>query len=493
LSYPKLKETIIHILEPLNGLSNKKFKEWIENLNIENLPYEEARVLSNVIYHKDFKKLNENVRNRIIGKTKYNWTNNKSRIYSILNDLPKQMKSLNLMFWKGAAVTEIAKNWRTREMGDLDLQVKPNDLDNILNFLHKSGYWTPMGNVSWRDLTIRATPRRESWNFISKSGEILDLHWGYLDERANTNLINQIFNDAKDITIFDFEFKLPSTEWVVASSLQHGFLKGTMGDKTQSIFDFYHLYLLCNKSVLLDYAEKSGVKTEANILFDLFENKNMKALDELLNDELYFYYNPPWLRNMSKGIMERFIKRSLSVLPKKQMDYKLIKYFYFYRIWEYLLRSSKIERFHNFLFGFITKKIINSQKNIEDILTIGWQIPDGDVIWSDRADSRLILDLSGKYCTKLQFKLNSKFKISPNPIGFMYINGNFVGGYNLKENLNRDYIEMKIPFQLIGKKIEISFRPDPYVTRKEIKLRNIWQRQSIPILRGKIDEVIKFI
>ena len=65
--------------------------------------------------------------------------------------------------------------------------------------------------------------------------------------------------------------------------------------------------------------------------------------------------------------------------------------------------------------------------------------------------------------------------------------------YNLKENLNRDYIEMKIPFQLIGKKIEISFRPDPYVTRKEIKLRNIWQRQSIPILRGKIDEVIKFI
>ena len=251
---------ILHLINHPKLIMQEGIDEWILNLDIDQLPYEQARVFSNIIYHTDFKQIELNIRNRIIGKTKFNWTNNQSRMFRILNDLPQEMQTSKLMIWKGAAVAEISNHWRTREMGDLDVQVRPEDLEQTLFHLRESNNWKPMGRVTWANLLPRAIPRRESWNFISKNGDILDIHWSYLDGNNKNNMLKDVFQSSKLIKVFDFDLLIPSVEWVLASSLQHGFLKGTRGDKVQSIFDFYHLYKLCNTNELRRTIRVSGIK-----------------------------------------------------------------------------------------------------------------------------------------------------------------------------------------------------------------------------------------
>lgn len=489
----KEEKMILHLINQPNIIIQEKLNEWVLNLNLDQLPYEQARVFSNIIYHTNFKTIDLNIKNRIIGKTKYTWTNNKSRMFRILNDLPQEIKSSKLLIWKGAAVAEIAKQWRTREMGDLDVQIKPEDLELVLHHLKESENWKPMGEVTWTNLFSRATPRRESWNFISKNGDILDIHWSYLDGKEKNNLINKVFQSARLMKVFDFELLIPSVEWVLASSVQHGFLKGTRGDKIQSIFDFYHLYKLCNTAKLSRVMEVSGVENEGYLLRDFILNGNQSALKALLSEELFNYTNPPWLRYMSRGFFNRLIIRYKSILPSNKMDKKMFNHYLIYRIWEKLGRLSFLENPIFRFFGFFTKNLEPHPRKIEDILTIGWQLPDGKEIWSDRADCRIKLNLAGKGCTFIRIKLSENYKISPNPIGFIYINGIYSGAYNLKEDLTRDFLQVEIPDKFRNEEIEISFRPDPYVSRGEIKLRNNWQRQSIPISSGSIDHVIKFI
>jgi hypothetical protein len=484
---------ILHLINQPKLIMQEGLDEWTLNLDIDQLPYEQARVFSNIIYHTDFKQIELNIRNRIIGKTKFNWTNNQSRMFRILNDLPQEMQTSKLMMWKGAAVAEISNHWRTREMGDLDVQVRPEDLEQTLFHLRESNNWKPMGRVTWANLLPRAIPRRESWNFISRSGDILDIHWSYLDGNNKNNMLKDVFQSSKLIKVFDFDLLLPTVEWVLASSLQHGFLKGTRGDKVQSIFDFYHLYKLCNTNELRRTMRVSGIESEGNLLRNLIGDGNPNALKSLLSDEIFHYTNPPWLRNMSRGKLKRFNIRYKSIIPKNQMDYRMLNNYFIYRMWEILGRSSTVENIIFRYLGFFTKGIELIPLEIEDILTIGWQLPDGKEIWSDRADCRMKLDLTNKSCTSLKIKLSENFKISPNPIGFIYINGVYSGAYNLKEDLTRDFLEVAIPEKLRNTEIEISFRPDPYVSRKEIKLRNNWQRQSIPISIGSISDVIEFI
>lgn len=467
--------------------------EWINKIDIENLPYEKARIFSNIIYSRKFDELDEIIKNRIIGKTRYTWTNNKSRLFRIFKELPIELKHLDLMLWKGAAVTEIAKNWRTREMGDLDIQVNPKEIEKVIFYLENSNKWRPQGEISWGKLRQKLLPRRESWNFISNNGDILDIHWSYSNENLSKNLINNIFKTSKEVCIFNHKLLIPETEWVIASSIQHGFLKGTLGDKIQSIFDFYNLFPLSNHKKLEKYLKISGVIEEGNLIKELILNKNINSLHSLLTFKLFDYENPPWLREMSKGKVTRFKIRSKSILPKENMDRQNINKFIIYRIWERLGRSSFIEKKIIKKYGFLTKVLDNKIENINDILTIGWQLPDQNEIWSDRADCRLVINSIPLNTKSIKIQLSKNYKISPNPIGFIYINGEIAGAYNLKENLTRDFIQIDLPKNKNYNKIEISFRPDPYVSKKEIKLRNIWQRHSIPIAQGRFEDIIIFI
>jgi hypothetical protein len=485
---------LIHgLLFETSSSASTKLSEWISKVDIENLPYEKARIFSNIIYSEKFNELDEIIRNRIIGKTRYTWTNNKSRIFRIFKDLPKELNQLDFMLWKGAAVTFIAKNWRTREMGDLDVQVKPKELEKVIYYLEKSNNWRPLGEISWNKLRQKMLQRRESWNFISNNGDILDIHWSYLNENLSKNLVENIFKSSREVNVFNRKLLVPETEWVIASSVQHGFLKGTLGDKIQSILDYYHLCLMSNQTKLEKYLTLSGVSEEGNLIKEVILNKNLASISSLLSFKLFDYKNPPWLREMSKGKFTRFRIRTESILPKENMDYKNINNYIIYRIWERLGRSALIEKKIIKLKGFLTKRLDKNVENIEDVLTIGWQLPDGHEIWSDRADCRLLIDSLPLKTKGIKIQLSKNFKISPNPIGFIYINGELVGAYNLKENLTQDFIQIDFPKNKNYKKIEVSFRPDPYVSKKEINLRNIWQRQSIPIAQGRFEDIIQFI
>lgn len=397
------------------------------------------------------------------------------------------------MLWKGAAVAQYLNIWNIREMGDLDVQIEPNYKTDVFDFLEQSNYWEPMGDISWSQIRNRSFCRRDSWNFISAEGDILDLHWGFTDSYLKRNLVGEIFKDASTVKIFNNQIKIPSPEWIVASSIQHGFLKGTKGDKFQSIFDYKSLIEYCDVNLLTKILNYLDLSSEHRIIENYVLNNKNIGIDLLIENNLIEYFNPPWNRSVTSKSFYRFINRLNSSLEIKNLDLPLLNRKILYIIWDRIGRISIFEKVLVKIFGHFSRKISEEPIYVEDFLTVGWQVPDSEEIWSDRPDARMIINLEKTNCNKIRIYLSNKFKFSPNPMGFIFINGFFCGGYNLKEDLSQNYIEVQVPNFLKGKEIEVSFRPDPYVTKKEIKLRNIWQRQSIPIARGKFNDVIKFI
>ena len=55
---------ILHLINHPKLIMQEGIDEWILNLDIDQLPYEQARVFSNIIYHTDFKQIELNIRKK---------------------------------------------------------------------------------------------------------------------------------------------------------------------------------------------------------------------------------------------------------------------------------------------------------------------------------------------------------------------------------------------------------------------------------------------
>lgn len=160
--------------------------EWFTDVVLDDLPYEEARLLPQV-----FANLSTNggaavLPPRIRGKYRWVWASNQLRCDAVAPVLRAlRESSIPTVLLKGAALLASGRcAWGAREMGDVDVLVPSERTAEAARVLGAAG-WTALSRLSPDCISRRLVVRRHSWNYDSGSphGQ-LDLHWHVFEGRG---------------------------------------------------------------------------------------------------------------------------------------------------------------------------------------------------------------------------------------------------------------------------------------------------------------------
>jgi Uncharacterised nucleotidyltransferase len=155
------------------------WQEWFSGVVLDELPFDEARLLprvfSNLATHGDAECLPPRLR----GKYRWVWTSNQRRCHAVSPALQSLTDAgIPTMLLKGAALLATGRcAWGAREMGDVDILVPPGYEADAANVLDTTG-WVAQSGVTPDFLARRLVPRRHGWNYARDAPHgHLDLHW----------------------------------------------------------------------------------------------------------------------------------------------------------------------------------------------------------------------------------------------------------------------------------------------------------------------------
>src|SRR5436309_2904716 len=153
--------------------------EWFSGVVLDELPFDEARLLPRVFANLAARGEAECLPPRLRGKYRWVWTSNQRRCHAVTPALESLRDArIPTTLLKGAALLASGRcAWGAREMGDVDILVPPAYAAEAATVLDAAG-WVAQSGVTPDFLARRLVPRRHGWNYARDAPHgNLDLHW----------------------------------------------------------------------------------------------------------------------------------------------------------------------------------------------------------------------------------------------------------------------------------------------------------------------------
>jgi hypothetical protein len=175
--------------------------EWIAGVELEKLPFDEARMLPRVYANLATHGWSECLPPRLRGKYRWVWTSNHMRGHAVTPALAALADAgIPTMLLKGAALLASERcAWGAREMGDVDILVPVDSAVAAARALEAAG-WSGQSGVTPEFLARRLLTRRHGWNYEGETPHAnLDLHWHAFEGVRVSQLDNELFRRARRV------------------------------------------------------------------------------------------------------------------------------------------------------------------------------------------------------------------------------------------------------------------------------------------------------
>jgi hypothetical protein len=462
-------------LNPDASLAAESWKTWESQMQLENVPLHELRLLPAIYAHLSLIAPSLALPNKLCGNAKAIFTRNSLISSASLPIIRKLSRKCPVMLTKGLAICLRFNAWSSRPMADVDIHVPFRSLERACQVLARSG-WMPRYGMTLPSIIHRSCLRRDSWNFTKGQLDI-DLHWRLRAGPAEDWLARQMWACGERVKFLGKTLVLQSAEFAVLSSLIHGFLQGDRGDALQTVIDAALLLPMCKADELHVLLRRSDLCGPFKTLMSIYDR--LELCDTLGKPQVARPRHLDHRRNEGCEVIPaaKLVRRRSRVRPN--VETSLLRWPIFYRMWELLGRRSRLERLMLRLTGPFSRPLSapapdKDDYDLRDCNVIdevggpgwGWPEPDHACFWSDRADARLLFPLRrvGDYILVMGFA-DSRWT-SPNTCIDIFANGIFIASVDFKKHSAAEY-SFFIPRRiLLGPWIELSLRPNPYLGHK---------------------------
>lgn len=196
---------------------------------------------------------------RLRGVGKRTWSHNQKAVGAVAEAL-NELGAVNYRILKGAALLLLSGNFASRSMGDIDLLISREDIEQVCNALDQSGFRNEFQSFCLHREAYFNSPEL---NFVNESGVQIDLH--ILEEHDQKELFSAMLKDAAtELKYRGVTLKIPRPELLYVHAIIHGMKNVAAGDTLQSQIDTYFLSPYVDSSVLKELWEQYGLSRLTN-------------------------------------------------------------------------------------------------------------------------------------------------------------------------------------------------------------------------------------
>ena len=183
------------------------WEEWFSGVELDDLPFDEARLLPRVYANLAAQGRGECLPPRLRGKYRWVWSANQLRCHAVAPALHSLVDArIPTMLLKGASLLASGRcPWGAREMGDVDILVPTRCEVDAARALDAAG-WAAQSGVTPDFLARRLVLRRHGWNYERDAPHgNLDLHWHAFEAVRAAGFDTKLFRSARRVRFGDVE------------------------------------------------------------------------------------------------------------------------------------------------------------------------------------------------------------------------------------------------------------------------------------------------
>lgn len=196
---------------------------------------------------------------RLRGVGKRTWSHNQKAVGAVAEAL-NQLGAVNYRILKGAALLLLSGNYASRSMGDVDLLVSREDIEQVCNALDQSGFRNEFQSFCLHREAYFNSPEL---NFVNENGVQIDLH--IMEQHDHKELFSAMLKDvAKELKFRGVTLKIPRPELMYIHAILHGMKNVAAGDSLQAQVDTYFLSSYMDSSILKELSEQYGLSRLSN-------------------------------------------------------------------------------------------------------------------------------------------------------------------------------------------------------------------------------------
>jgi hypothetical protein len=177
------------------------WEEWFSGVVLDDVPYDEARLLPQVFANLGANGAVECLPPRVRGNYRWVWTSNQQRCHAVAPALQSLVDAgIPTLLLKGAALLASGQcDWGAREMGDVDVLVPARRVADAASVLDAAG-WLAQSGVTPDFLARRLALRRHSWNYEREAPHgNLDLHWHAFEGQRTADVAARLWGRARRV------------------------------------------------------------------------------------------------------------------------------------------------------------------------------------------------------------------------------------------------------------------------------------------------------
>ena len=162
--------------DPDGDVAAKMWKAWTREIDLEEAPYPELRLLTAAYGHLTRVAPSLKLPNKLRGKARATFAENSMLAHGCLPIIEELARDLPVLLTKGLAFCIRFNAWSSRTMGDVDIHVARPSLEKVCAVLAQEG-WTPKYGMTWScsctavpcDAIAGTSPRDPAiWIFIGE-------------------------------------------------------------------------------------------------------------------------------------------------------------------------------------------------------------------------------------------------------------------------------------------------------------------------------------
>ena len=228
--------------------------------------------------------LDTNLNPKLSGKYRYNSVRNIERLRSLKPIIGQFDKStIDYRLVKGFAISLRIKTLGYRTMGDIDIVIRRNDLENVLRIFSEFGF-TDKFFIDCAKYNISS--KKEKYTLVNSRGTEIDLH--VAENAFPSKILKKMLQEKASEAYWEGIFiKIPSDESLISHSLLHGLQGSSVTDRWQTLVDINTLERVKESNKLWEFLSLNNRIAKAfNDDSKLFDSTNKQYFDFVFKAKL---------------------------------------------------------------------------------------------------------------------------------------------------------------------------------------------------------------
>jgi hypothetical protein len=504
--------------------------EWFSGVVLDELPFDEARLLPRVLANLSAQGAAECLPPRLRGKYRWVWTSNQLRCHAVAPALHSLVDAgIPTALLKGAALLASGQcPWGAREMGDVDILVAPGREMAAANALGAAG-WVAQSGVTPDFLGRRLGLRRHGWNYVRDTPKAnLDLHWHAFEGIRDAVVDAKLFERTRRVRFGSVELDALHEADQVLHIIEHA-SHGEAAHRLVWLADTASLLGSVDGAALADRARELGLHDLATAALDTvalalgtpsiqsiaasLAASHARSRERVLartDTGTIFGRTFPRLSELVRagvvhGVNARHPVRGMGILLRRRVEPGLCSHPVLSTGLAFVGRPRRVEVAALRGLGPLARPPtagvlppgewvdLRTAGGLDRVAGAGWSWPMPEGVWTDGAEARLALDIAvpkGQPLV-LELRFGDDARRSPNARVIVRVNGRPLAEWRFGTGSEHTPERLAIPAWLADwcRPIDVAIRPlQPFMPRNRLNapgdIRAAVQLRAVRVVEG---------